>query len=131
MQASLSSDGAMVLIRNEGWKEVKLVAISEVTVELAGARALAAACPSRRVTDPLVSLNRHSYQAGLWEAEVFAPYQYAEGLRRGLDHCALITATNDGALWIERMTRLNFPDSLQIIDWSHASEHMWAVAHEV
>jgi hypothetical protein len=130
-QASLSSDGAMVLIRNEGWKEVKIVAVSEVTVELAGARAVEAACPSRRAADPLVSLNRHSYQAGLWEAEAFAPYQYAEGLRRGLDHCDLITATNDGALWIDRITRLNFPDVPQIIDWSHASEHVWAVAHEV
>jgi hypothetical protein len=52
-------------------------------------------------------------------------------LRRGLDHCPLVTATNDGAPWIERVTRLNFPEVPQIIDWSHAAEHVWTVAHEV
>jgi hypothetical protein len=94
--ASVSTDGAMVLIREEGWKEVKVVAISEVTVEVAGARAVAAARPSRREPDPLVTLSRHSYQAGLWDADTFALYQYAEGLRRGLEQCAPVTSTNDG-----------------------------------
>ncbi len=50
-QASVSTDGAMVLIREAGWKEVKVVAISEVTVEVAGARAVEAARPSRREQD--------------------------------------------------------------------------------
>jgi hypothetical protein len=76
-----------------------------------------------------VRLGQHSYQAGLWDADTFAPYQYAEGLRRGLDHCAQVTSTNDGAPWIERVTRLNFPTVPQIIDWSHAAEHLWTVAH--
>jgi hypothetical protein len=130
-QASVSSDGAMVLIRSEGWKEVKVVAISEVGVQAAGERARDAARPSRRDDDPLVTLRQHSYQAGLWDADTFAPYQYAEGLRRGLDHCAHVTSTNDGAPWIERVTRLNFPDIPQIIDWSHAAQHIWTVANEV
>jgi hypothetical protein len=130
-QASVSTDGAMVLIRTEGWKEVKLVAISEVSVHEAGARAQDAARPSRRDQDALVTLSRHSYQAGLWDADTFAPYQYAEGLRRGLDHCAQVTSTNDGAPWIERVTRFNFPEVPQIIDWSHATQHVWTVAHDV
>jgi hypothetical protein len=130
-QASVSSDGAMVLIREEGWKEVKVVAVSEVRVADVEARARDIARPSRRDHDVLVTLSRHSYQAGLWDADTFAPYQYAEGLRRGLDHCVHVTSTNDGAPWIERVTRLNFPDVPQIIDWSHAAEHVWTVAHEV
>jgi hypothetical protein len=100
-QTSLSTDGAMVLIREEGWKEVKVVAVSEVGVQAAGERARDAARPSRRDADPLVALSRHSYQAGLWDADTFAPYQYAEGLRRGLEHCVHVTSTNDGAPWIE------------------------------
>jgi len=35
-QASVSTDGAMVLIRTEGWKEVKVVAVSEVSAHAAG-----------------------------------------------------------------------------------------------
>lgn len=130
-QASVSTDGAMVLIREEGWKEVKVVAVSEVCVHEADERARDAARPSRRDDDPLVALSRHSYQAGLWDADTFAPYQYAEGLRRGLDHCVHVTSTNDGAPWIERVTRLNFPDVPQIIDWSHAVQHVWTVANAV
>jgi hypothetical protein len=129
--ASLSTDGAMVLIRDEGWKEVKVVAVSEVSVQDAGERERDVAHPSRRDDDALVTLSGHSYQAGLWDADTFAPYQYAEGLRRGLDHCGRVTSTNDGAPWIERVTRLNFPDVPQIIDWSHAAEHIWTVAHAV
>lgn len=128
-QASLSTDGAMVLIRTEGWKEVKIATISAVSVQAATAREVDRAQPSRRDADSLVTLSQHSYQAGLWEADAFAPYQYAEGLRRGLDHCKLVTSTNDGAPWIDRVTRLNFPAAPQIIDWSHAADHLWPVAH--
>jgi hypothetical protein len=130
-QASLSTDGAMVLIRTEGWKEVKIATISAVSVQAAAAREADPAQPSRRDADPLVTLSGHSYQAGLWDADTFAPYQYAEGLRRGLDHCERVTSTNDGAPWIDRVTRLNFPDVPQIIDWSHAADHLWVVAHAV
>ena len=65
------------------------------------------------------------------QREAAASYQYAEGLRRGLDHCVHVTSTNDGAPWIERVTRLNFPDVPQIIDWSHAAQHVWTVANAV
>jgi len=34
-QANISTDGAMMLVREEGWKEVKVVAISEVHPPLA------------------------------------------------------------------------------------------------
>ncbi len=128
-QANLSTDGAMMLIRGEGWKEVKLVAVSEVQVRPATARQTAQ--PSRRDDDPLVELSRHSYQAGLWDADTMAPYQYAEGLRRGLDLCRKLSSVNDGALWIKRITATNFAQAQQIVDWRHASDHLWAVANAI
>jgi hypothetical protein len=130
-QANLSTDGAMVLIRGEGWKEVKLAAISEVQVKIAGERAVAQGRPSRRDQDPLVQLSRHSYQAGLWDADTMALHQYAEGLRRGIDHCQRLSSVNDGSPWIERITSTNFPQAVQIIDWPHSSGHVWTVANEV
>jgi hypothetical protein len=128
-QANISTDGAMMLVRQEGWKEVKVVAISEVRSQPASART--STQPSRRDTDPLVILSRHSYQAGLWDADTMALYQYAEGLRRGLDYCPKRSSVNDGALWIKRITDTNFPGVPQIVDWSHAAEHLWAVANAV
>jgi hypothetical protein len=38
-QANISTDGAMMLVRDEGWKEVKVVAISAVQTQPASARA--------------------------------------------------------------------------------------------
>lgn len=128
-QANISTDGAMMLVREEGWKEVKVVAISEVHTQPASARQ--SGPPSRRDADPLVSLSQHSYQAGLWDADTMAPYQYAEGVRRGLDYCPKRSSVNDGALWIKRITDLNFPGVPQIVDWTHAVQHLWAVANAV
>ena len=77
------------------------------------------------------NLSQHSYQAGLWDADTMALYQYAEGLRRGLDYCPKRSSVNDGALWIKRITDTNFPGVPQIVDWSHATEHLWGVANAV
>ena len=118
----------MVLVREEGWKEVKLTVVSEVAVRPASERVEEGGV-SRRASDRLVKLFEHSYQAGLWDAETLGQYQYAEGLRRGLDRVTSLSSVNDGAVWAdgsalpsnERVTALNFPEAVQIIDWSHAS----------
>jgi hypothetical protein len=127
-QANISSDGAKLLIRGEGWKEVKMTAVSAVSVQAAGARAVASERSKRRASDPLVRLTRHSYQAGLWEVDDFARQQYAEGVRRGLEQSAPLSSVNDGAPWIERTTRENFPEAIQVIDWSHVEERVGVVA---
>lgn len=127
-QANLSSDGAKLLIRGEGWKEVKLIAISAVSVQPASQRASGSESTSRRARDPWVRLTRHSYQAGLWDVEAFARQQYAEGVRRGLEQCAPLSSVNDGAEWIERTTRENFPTAIQVLDWSHVEERLGLVA---
>jgi len=85
--------------------------------------------PSRRDDDPRIEPWGHSYQAGLWDAATMAVHQYAEGLRRGLDYCPKRSSVNDGALWIKRITATNFPGVPQIVDWSHAAQHLWVVAH--
>jgi hypothetical protein len=130
-QANLSTDGGMVLIRDEGWKEAKLTTISEVEVRPAGERPAKEKGASRRAEDPLVRLNGHSYEAGLWDADTMALHQYAEGLRRGIDHCLRLSSVNDGAPWIERITDLNFPEAVQIVDWRHAQGKLWKVSKAV
>jgi hypothetical protein len=126
-QANLSTDGAMMLVREEGWKEVKVVAVSAVRPKPAVPPV--SARPSRRDDDPRIELWGHSYQAGLWDADTMAVHQYAEGLRRGLDYCPKRSSVNDGALWIKRITTTNFPGVPQVVDWSHAASHLWGVAN--
>ena len=68
---SVSMDGVMLNIVEEGWKEVKVVTISAVQ-------------QTEDEAQP-VKLSQHSYRAGLWEAKAFATQQWAEGCRRGLE----------------------------------------------
>jgi hypothetical protein len=121
----------MVLVRDEGWKEAKLTTISAVEVRPAGERPTKEDGVSRRAEDPLVKLKGHSYAAGLWDADTMALHQYAEGLRRGIDRCPRLSSVNDGALWIERITGLNFPEAVQIVDWRHAQGKLWKVSQAV
>lgn len=129
-QANISSDGVMVRLRYEGWKEAKAAAISEVEV-LPPKGTRPGVPPRRRDHDLQVKLDEHSYVAGLWDADEFAPYQYAEGLRRGLDTVETLTSVNDGAPWIARVTKTNWPAARQIVDWPHAAGHVYDVAKVV
>lgn len=124
-QANLSTDGGMVLLREEGWKEVKLSVISEVMVSQVVATA------HDPFPDPQITLKQHSYQAGLWDADEMGQHQYLEGTRRQVEGCPRFSSTNDGALWIERITASNYPQALQILDWGHADERLWKVAKAV
>jgi len=121
-QANISTDGGMILLRAEGWKEVKLSVISEVKPKTIQP-AKQAICPETRIF-----LTRHSYQAGLWGADEMGQHQYLEGARRQVNLCVRLTSVNDGAPWIERITASNYPQAIQIIDWSHAEERLWKVA---
>jgi hypothetical protein len=129
-RGNISSDGTMILVRGEGWKEVKVAVFSKVDVlEPEDRQRRSAQREGKRAHEDIVRLSAHSYCAGLWDADTFGPYQYAEGLRRGLDQAERLSSVNDGALWIERMTLTNFPGARQIVDWSHAVGRLWAVAH--
>ena len=131
-RGNLSSDGTMVLVRGEGWKEVKMATFSQIEVLNADdKRRRSAQQKGKRAYEDVVRLSAHSYCAGLWNADTFELYQYAEGLRRGLDQVEGLSSVNDGAPWIERTTFTNFPEARQVIDWNHALERLWAVARAV
>ena len=121
-QANLSTDGGMVLIRGEGWKEVKMSVVSEVSVTPV------APTPEEPVPDPKVNLKNHSYQVGLWDADQMMRHQFLEGTRRQLHKSSRLGSVNDGALWINRITSTNYPQAVQVIDWGHASERIWKVS---
>ena len=80
--------------------------------------------------EPQMMLAKHSYQAGWWNADKMGQHQYLEGLRRDLPRCPKVSSPNDGARWIERITRENFPHVTQIVDWFHATEKMWHIGKE-
>jgi hypothetical protein len=129
---NVSSDGTMILVREEGWKEVKMAAFSAVEVlEADSKKRRRAQREGRRGQEDVVRLSKHSYCAGVWDADSFGAYQYVEGLRRGFEELERMSSVNDGAPWIERITGMNFPQARQIVDWSHSTRRLWAVASAV
>lgn len=120
-QANISSDGGMILLREEGWKEVKMSVFSHVNVYVGE--------PTDQFAQPDLEtrMDQHSYQAGLWDADKLAQHQYLEGGRRQVAACRQ-SSVNDGAPWIDRITTTNFEQAIQVIDWHHAEERLWKVA---
>jgi hypothetical protein len=109
---SVSSDGVMVQLREEGWKEVKVASISAVE-------------PS----DEGVMLTQHSYRAGLWEASVYGRHLWAEACRRGLEKAKTVVCVSDGAVWIWNLMFMCFAYRVEILDWWHAVTRLWTIAN--
>lgn len=129
-QANLSTDGGFVHVRDEGWKEVKLVTISAVRPKKESEKGAHPDGRRYKPYEPQMMLEKHSYQAGLWAANEMGSHQYLEGLRRNLPDCPQVSSANDGAAWIERITQENFPQVTQIVDWLQASEKMWHIGKQ-
>lgn len=114
---NVSMDGVFVHLQDEGWKEVKVCAISAVEVQQA-----------TESDEKEIKLSKHSYRAGLWEASEFANHLWAESERRGLAQAKRLLSINDGALWIWNIVFLCFAQCVQILDWWHAVQRLWTIA---
>jgi hypothetical protein len=59
------------------------------------------------------------------------PRLWAEAVRRGLGQAAHVLVVADGAVWIWRLVADRFGSAHQLLDYYHASQHLWAVATAV
>jgi len=69
-----------------------------------------------------------SYVAYLGGPETFGQMIWAEASRRDWEYAADTEVIGDGAAWIWNLALDHFYDSVQIVDWYHATEHLAAVA---
>ena len=53
---------------------------------------------------------------------------YAEALRRGLNQAAKVYVVADGGVWIWNLVADRFSEAVGVLDFYHASGHLWAVA---
>ena len=113
----ISLDGGMVNIRGEGWKEYKVGTIFEVEQHW----------ERDPKTCELVQMP-HSvgmvYAAVLGSSSEFAPAIWQMAVEQHIPQTDDTSVTADGAEWIWNLTMDLFPDSLQIVDWFHASHHL-------
>jgi hypothetical protein len=142
--ASVSIDGVKVLIRDEGYREVKMVSVSKVMVqprdqESASGTEMVAGCNEEpgaseegeekgRQDD--LKLKHHSYRAILGDKATFTPALKAELARRRVKQADKISTVNDGAEWIWDLTQTYLPERrVEILDWSHGMENLAKAAN--
>jgi hypothetical protein len=110
----LLADGAMAPTR-QGWREVK------VGVAFAG-RTGPGGKPIRQTT---------RYFAEILDAESFGWRWFALAEALGRPRAGRLVVLGDGAAWIWNLADMHFPGAVQIVDWYHATEHLWLVANAV
>lgn len=118
----VSLDGTMIHTR-EGWKETKVASFFgfEAGAEREGS---AEGEYQARAYDS-------TYCTWLGSVDQFGPLQWAEAERRQVDWAKEVVCVSDAAAWIERLSETCYPRATKIVDWWHASEHIWAVAKAV
>jgi hypothetical protein len=118
-RVSVSIDGALIRIREDGYREVKMVSVSEVG-ERPG--------PSQKQVEAGedgLKLLHHSYRAMLGDKGTFEPGLRAELVRRRVKDATEITSVNDGAGWIWDLVEKHLPEErVEVLDWSHAVQNL-------
>lgn len=69
-----------------------------------------------------------TYLAAIVSADDFGPLLRQEALRRGMGWAKTVVFLGDGAVWVWRLARLNFPSAVCILDYYHACEHLSLLA---
>ena len=65
-----------------------------------------------------------SYLAAIVSADEFGPLLRNEAIRRGMGSAQTVVFLGDGAVWVWKLARLNFPGAVCILDYYHACEHL-------
>ena len=65
-----------------------------------------------------------TYLAAIVSADDFGPLLRYEAIRRGMGSAQRVVFLGDGAVWVWKLARLNFPGAICILDYYHACEHL-------
>lgn len=121
VRMGLGLDGANIYIRQEGWKELKVGCVFEVE--------LRPICePQTREWLQQGHAVNNSYVAYLGGPEEFGQRLWAVAQQRGWEQHYDTQTIGDGAPWIWNLVKLHFYDSLQTVDYYHATEHLSTAA---
>jgi hypothetical protein len=136
--ASVSIDGVKILTREGGYREVKMVSVSEVVVEqeseecslerertVRGEEGGIDSSDEVRGRQDGLKLTAHSYRAVLGDKPTFIPALKGELARRRVREADEISTPNDGADGIWDLTGKYLPQRrVEILDWPHAVENL-------
>lgn len=70
-----------------------------------------------------------AYTATLDQVEAFTPHMVGLAPRAGVATAAEVVVIADGAPWIWNLCTREFPQAIQVLDYYHMTQHLYAVAH--
>lgn len=118
----VAMDGAMIFVRDEGWKELKAGCVFDIALQ-------PEVVPATGETEWSAHAVNTSYLGVLGGPERFGEHLWAEALRRRVPAAHDSVVCGDGAPWIWNLALEHFGDSRQVVDWYHATEHLYKAAH--
>jgi hypothetical protein len=80
--------------------------------------------PSQPDQRPERDYRSTSYLAAIVSSADFGPLLRNEAIRRGMGSAKTVVFLGDGAVWVWKLARLNFPGAVCILDYYHACEHL-------
>ena len=116
-QMGAAMDGAMINIREEGWKELKVGSVFEIEKGVKIDEETQAPIETGHAVN-------NGYVAHLGGPEKFGRKIWAEARQRHWMQAVDSIVIGDGATWIWNLAGEHFYDSHQLVDWYHASEHL-------
>ena len=115
-------DGVFVYIVGEEWKEVKVGCVFEYESQQKY-------CKKSKEMIEVAQASQVSYVAHLGGPEPLGNLLSLEAQQRGYDQAQQRVTLGDGAKWIWGISGEHFPTGQEIVDWYHALDHLWTVAH--
>jgi hypothetical protein len=116
-QKGISMDGGMVHIREEGWKEFKVGTVFDVEQRLERDER------TGELVDRAHGVHM-AYTAVLGSVDRFGPALWALAVQYEVPTARDSSVSADGAEWIWNLVADLFPDSVQVVDWYHALQHL-------
>lgn len=118
-------DGVMIPLRTEGYKELKVGCVFDIALR-------SEKDPETGESVERAHAVKNTYTAVLGGPAQFGPAVWAEAVRREFPCACDTIAIGDGAMWIwTGVVPEHFGPSRQVVDWYHATEHLYTVAHLV
>ena len=109
----VSMDGVMVPHR-DGHHETKVAAIG-------------GADPALKKEDEELRVEKWSYVTHTGDVGTFGSLAWMESYRQGVEEAQEVVVLGDGAAWIWALAEEHWPKAVQILDFWHASEHLWSM----
>jgi hypothetical protein len=101
------------------WREEKVLTVSSYLPGDGKEKSEGGRSPQKLVT---------THVATAQSVKAFGPLARVEAERRGLRQAREVIALGDGGNWIDPLLAMFFHVLARIIDWFHASEHLWDCA---